>query len=861
MKKRLKSIYNHTADIIKHYGWLSLVLIPIFILVNWAFFSTAAAQREAIESSKNALAVQELNNIAVYIDSYIASIHDDIHVIRDSNEVETYLEDESETNLLEVKGLVYRILLNKKNFINTSLLDSTGQELLRVSRINDELIQVDQSQLTNLSSEDYFQEVSTFSDHMLYIDQLKVIQGKPILTLVAPLFDDGHLDYYIVIEYNANSFLSVFNLFASKESNYHSIGLVQANQVWLLNQDDHIIYQVVDANQNNYYLNEVVDDVDTQSLIVKVNENDHSYQVFLKDDMVLFAQIDMKLAIQQSQSLALKYLWIIYPINIILLVSVIYFAYVIKSKSDHLILLNANMYLSDHNIDGVLITDAKLNVYYVNKAFEKFYGYSLTELYRKTPFEVIGEYGIDINLNTKEKNQSFETHVWNKTKNGIRILKYLHIKNEVTASGKTRHYIGIYSEPIYELEDYLKYSLTKEETIVELSKVFIKYPFVLGKTTLFMIKTFNHNGFDLAKYLSTQLNQKFILAIPKKNYLMIYYTGESKIDSTINLLDRLIDQYRHLSTTDRSFSHIFAICQSDEINKDYQTMIEALLITIELSKRDPRVKHHIYHHSMREVIDREFQIQQQLEHAFAHNEFYMAYQVQLRLSDNTYVGAEALLRWHNKQLGIIPPNHFIPIIENSFYINQLTLMVVKKVIEDITPHIKTLPINFRVSINLTEFDFNNDFIINQILELIDLSDVPNHFFAFEITESNYIDNIVKTNHIIERFHQADIIIAIDDFGTGYSSINYLKSMHVDQVKIDRTFIEKYPNHDDGAMFETMANLIHSLGKEVVAEGTETKEQIDFCVQNHCEMIQGYYISKPIVFDQLIKQFFNKKDID
>jgi EAL domain-containing protein (putative c-di-GMP-specific phosphodiesterase class I) len=260
---------------------------------------------------------------------------------------------------------------------------------------------------------------------------------------------------------------------------------------------------------------------------------------------------------------------------------------------------------------------------------------------------------------------------------------------------------------------------------------------------------------------------------------------------------------------------------------------------------------------MRNIIQRENDIIKELESGFAMDEFYLHYQVQQNLEDNTFSGVEALLRWNNINLGNVPPNEFIPIIEDSFYINQLTIMVARKVIEDFKPYVDNLPKNFKISINLTNFDFGNDYIMDSILHIIEEGMIPAKYFTFEITESNYLENIDKTNRIIGKLHKKNINIAIDDFGTGFSSINSLKSIEVDKVKIDRTFIKNYPDQDNGDMFSIIANLIKSFDKEIIVEGTETKEQIEFSKLNKCHTAQGYYISRPIPIKDFIEKYIIK----
>ncbi len=859
MKEKRKHIFRQVNETIKHFGWFTLALIPIFFFINWSFLTTVNAQREAIESKLLSSATQELNNIDLYITTHLTSVHDDIHVIRDSNEAALYLNDQSPDNFSEFRSLVYRIANNKTSFINSTLVDIEGNQLFKISRVNDDLLIDDGSGLVNISNKAFFSEIINFEEPILYIDALQIQDGIPILTLAAPLFHDGELVNFIVIDYDANSFLSVFEVFSNQSNDNLSLGLLNVDYVWLINNESKSLYQITDANEANNYIDLINNDRFTKSLVVDLNndENDH-YSTSSDSFFTIFAQIDMDSAIDSSQSYALRYSWSIFLINLVAIILFGYMGYIIKSKSDDRILLNANMYLSDKNNDGVMITDQYIKIQYVNKAFEKFYDYNIDELKDKNPREIIGEIGLPVDYDMRDIHKTYEGHIWNNTKCGIGLLKFLRIKNEATSSGKVKHYIGIYSEPHLELDDYSKYIKSKEDIIAHLSKFFVKQSFIIDQTMLMMIKVHPVDVFQLAQYLRMKLDKRYVLSIPKANYLMMYVNLDKEIqEQAIDLIDDLIEQYRHLPETDKTFSHTFAIATSNNDVRDIKSLLESLLIVLELSKHNPQLKHHIYQKDMRSMIQREKDIQEVLGYAFSNDEFYVAYQIQKCLKDDSFIGAEALLRWKNKDLGMIPPNEFIPIIENSFYINQLTVMVIRKVIKDFMPYLDSLPKHFRVSINLTNFDFNNSYIIDQIIEIIEASEMSTSHFSFEITESNYLDNINKTNQIIDYLHEKDITISIDDFGTGYSSINSLKSINVDQVKIDKIFIENYPNNDDGRMFRTIARLIQGLNKEIIVEGTETKEQIDFCKDTKCDIVQGYYVSKPIVITDFIHQFMAK----
>jgi EAL domain-containing protein (putative c-di-GMP-specific phosphodiesterase class I) len=354
--------------------------------------------------------------------------------------------------------------------------------------------------------------------------------------------------------------------------------------------------------------------------------------------------------------------------------------------------------------------------------------------------------------------------------------------------------------------------------------------------------------------LKSNLGPKFKIAVPKESYVMIYVSLEiieENLQDTIDFIDNLIDKYKHQPNINSDLEYNFGIALADNKTITKADIIENAFIALQMSKTRKNIKHLVYSDEIKKIIKREKDIYAQLDHGFNFDEFYLLYQIQKDIKRNSFTGVEALLRWNNSLLGNISPAEFISIIENSFYINRLSIMVVNKVIKDFTPYAEYINEDFRISINLTYFDFFNDYIIHNLVDIIEKSVIPTKNFCFEITESGYLENQDKTNAIIDYLHSKEITV-------GFSSLEVLKNIHIDKVKIDRSFIKDYPEKDDGAMFKTIVSLVKNMNLGVLVEGTETKEQVDFSLTSGCDEIQGYYISQPIYIENLVRKYLNKK---
>ncbi|MFA6648053.1 MAG: EAL domain-containing protein, partial [Candidatus Izemoplasmatales bacterium] len=369
------------------------------------------------------------------------------------------------------------------------------------------------------------------------------------------------------------------------------------------------------------------------------------------------------------------------------------------------------------------------------------------------------------------------------------------------------------------------------------------------------------NSYGFAEFLKEHLGPKFKISIPKETYTIIY-TNLNKLElefqELIDSIDSLIDKYKQLPNVNAALEYNFGVAKADNKSESKADLISNAFIALQMSKLQKNIKHLIYTEEVEKVIKKEKLIFDQLEYAFNNDEFYLQYQIQKDIKNSKYVGVEALLRWDSSILGNVSPVEFIKVIENSFFINRLSIMVLGKVINDFTPYIDLVNENFRISINLTYFDFFNDTIINSLVNLIEKSPFSPKNFCFEITESGYIENKYKTNEIIDYLHSKGIIVAIDDFGTGFSSLEVLKSLNVDKIKIDRSFIKDYPISDDGVMFKIIANLVKTLGFSSIVEGAETKEQIDLIIKNGIIEVQGYFVSKPLYIENLVKKYLNTK---
>ncbi|CCK77603.1 conserved hypothetical protein [Oleispira antarctica RB-8] len=247
------------------------------------------------------------------------------------------------------------------------------------------------------------------------------------------------------------------------------------------------------------------------------------------------------------------------------------------------------------------------------------------------------------------------------------------------------------------------------------------------------------------------------------------------------------------------------------------------------------------------------EMENDLRYAIERGELELYYQPQYAAADCSMQGVEALLRWHHDTKGMIPPSHFIPIIEDTGLIIPIGEWVLRQACSDMAQWQKDNIAVDRIAVNVSARQFKQPGFIDLVKEVITETSIDPNQLELELTESILIDDLEHTLDVLTQLRAMGVRMAIDDFGTGYSSLNYLKQFPVDTLKIDQSFIQNLPhNNDDAQITRTIISMAHNLGLGVIAEGVETKEQLEFLQQVQCEEVQGFYFSKAIPASALVE---------
>lgn len=272
-----------------------------------------------------------------------------------------------------------------------------------------------------------------------------------------------------------------------------------------------------------------------------------------------------------------------------------------------------------------------------------------------------------------------------------------------------------------------------------------------------------------------------------------------------------------------------------------------------LSKINGKNKYEFFNLKLLETMDREFNIEKGLRSALDNNEISLVYQPKVRANDEKIIGFESLVRWNNKELGKVSPNEFIPIAETSGLIIQLGKYIIEKSFKICKEISYKKDDNFKMAINLSEMQIRDDEIVDFVIYLLDKYNLDSKYIEFEITESIIMKDAEKNIKTLNRFKDLGITLALDDFGTGYSSLSYLRTLPIDILKIDKSFIDGIDVDEKSEyIINTIIELSHNLNLKVVAEGVENKEQFEYLKKVKCDIIQGYYFSKPLEYEKISK---------
>ncbi|MEW6313965.1 MAG: EAL domain-containing protein [Pseudomonadota bacterium] len=535
-----------------------------------------------------------------------------------------------------------------------------------------------------------------------------------------------------------------------------------------------------------------------------------------------------------------------------------------------------------HSAEGIIITDADAHVLTVNQAFTEITGYSYhdvigqnpriwksdkhdAEFYREMWQEII-------------KEGKWQGEVWNRRKNGNIFPVWLTISAVCNESGHVTHYVAIYIDMTERkaTEERILH-LAQHDVLTDLPNRMLLLD-RLGQAIaqahrnntrvalLFMdldrFKTINdslghHVGDSLLKKVAQQLSgclregdtvarlggDEFVIVLPQIVDAQDAAHVAQKITETLAQRFDIEGHQLHASVS-------IGISIYPEDGQDVVTLMRNADTAMYYAKEMGRNHYQFFTGELNVRIHEKLLLENALRLAVERNEFCLHYQPQIDIGSGKQVGVEALLRWKHPELGLIFPDRFIGIAEETGLIIQIGEWVLREACLQRQRWAKHHPA-LRMAVNLSAVQFRNTNLCDIVARALQNAAMEPQFLELEITETVIMGSAEHTITTLEKLSIMGVQIAIDDFGTGYSSLSYLKRFPIDKIKIDRSFVRDISTDpDDAAIVAAIIAMARNLKLKVLAEGTETSAQFSFLETLRCDETQGYYFSRPLPGEEI-----------
>jgi diguanylate cyclase (GGDEF)-like protein/PAS domain S-box-containing protein len=366
-------------------------------------------------------------------------------------------------------------------------------------------------------------------------------------------------------------------------------------------------------------------------------------------------------------------------------------------------------------------------------------------------------------------------------------------------------------------------------------------------------------GYDLVDELIIHISKRIEEILGKEN--KIFKIGSDRfaiIGKTDNVSEFIENLLKKLLVTYNINGNLIKVSYNvgataiEDVNDSTANVIRKCDLALIRAKEKGLNKYEIFKPSLEVQTLKEGIIERELRNGMDLNEFVVFYQPTINLKNNQICGFEALLRWHYLKSVFVSPLEFIPVAEKCGLIVELGNIVLEQSLKVAKWLSRYITDEFIISINISPQQFSDREFIRSTIQILENEGLANVKFQFEITEKLAIENIDYAIEVINQLRKYNITFALDDFGVHYSSLNYLRRLPIQAVKIDKSFVQDIENDETYFVVETIIKLCKKLGLKVVAEGVETEKHFKAIKELGCDYVQGYFISKPLPFEEMIK---------
>ena len=333
------------------------------------------------------------------------------------------------------------------------------------------------------------------------------------------------------------------------------------------------------------------------------------------------------------------------------------------------------------------------------------------------------------------------------------------------------------------------------------------------------------------------------------NFVVCYEAGKGDSRRMINTLQMVADSFAINNRTILSFG----LYRIDDKTLPVSVMCDRANMALWKAKGNFKNPYCEYDEKMRQQVLKEQKIINAMEMAIQNKEFTLYLQPKYDIEKGTIIGAEALVRWISQENGFISPGDFIPVFENNGFVYEVDKFIWEESCRYLRKWLDEGREVHPISVNVSRIDLYDPKLVKHLVDLREKYQLPSQYLELEITESAYTEAPEQIITITRQLREAGFVILMDDFGTGYSSLNMLKDIQIDVLKLDMGFLKSSDySAKGGNILTAILKMAESLKMQTIAEGVETKEQVEFLKSIGCKYVQGFYYSKPLPVDEFEK---------
>lgn len=536
----------------------------------------------------------------------------------------------------------------------------------------------------------------------------------------------------------------------------------------------------------------------------------------------------------------------------------------------------------DNTSEGVFVLDTEFHFVMVNPAYTRITGYQPEELIGRSLVEVSqAPNKEDTLLQARDQllhTGAFRTEWLELRQNGEQFPGHLHINAIRNSAGEITHYAGLLSDltELKQADERLKY-LQNYDSLTGLANRTLfrsrlhdalhksrtqKTEYAVLNINIDRFRQLNESlGHDIGDNFLLRTAQRLTALLPDADTLarlgtdefcVILETGDrSEVARRAEQILEALSAPQFISRHELLLTASIGITLIPANAREMSPVLQQANVAVRHAKYLGGNKHQFYSHALKALFMQQLTLETELRKALQSNGLEVYYQPKLQLANDRIESVEALVRWRHPTRGVIPPAEFVPLAEESGLIAEVGAQVLYSACRQAQAWQEAGLGQIRVSVNLSAHQLRQSSLVANIRAVLEQTGLPPSLLDLELTESSLMENVSRSLSILHKLRAMGIRVTIDDFGTGYSSLSYLKQLPIDAIKIDRIFIrDLVEKTENAAITHAIIRLGQSLHMEVIAEGIESQQQLDFLKAQGCNAVQGFFIAPALSTEQM-----------